>query len=136
MGKFFESIHEDGRKAGQVFHRRLAIARGAALAALLTPLLVVMPAMDAAGAPAPDGADTYKVNCVVCHGEDGRGTETGKSLSTPDLHSDAVQKQTNAMLAQTISDGKNNMPPFMSVLSKAQIESLVVYVRTFARKGK
>jgi quinohemoprotein ethanol dehydrogenase len=109
------------------------------LVALLAGTLTMGAANALAGsgaAPVPDGAASYKVNCVVCHGEDGKGTETGKALNTPDLQSDVVQKQTNAMLAQAISEGKNNMPPFMSVLTKAEIQSLVVYVRSFAKKAK
>ena len=84
--------------------------------------------------PPPDGAKLFSVNCVVCHGEDGKGTETGKALKTPDLHGPTVQKETDAVLIQTISGGKNNMPPFMSTLSKADIQALVVYIRSFAKK--
>ena len=136
MITIIESIPSGRRNARHAFRYWLAVLRGTVLSLLLASLLVAMLALGAAAAPAPSGADNYKINCVVCHGEDGKGTETGKSLNTPDLHSDAVQKQTNAMLAQAISDGKNNMPPFMSVLSKAEIDGLVVYVRSFARKAK
>jgi cytochrome c6 len=113
----------------------LSVLRGAALATLLAGMVAfAAPNAEAGPAPAPDGSQLFGVNCVVCHGADGKGTETGKALMTPDLHSDAVQKQTNAMLIQIVSEGKNNMPPFMSTLSKADIQSLVVYVRTFAKK--
>jgi cytochrome c6 len=108
--------------------RRLTVLPRAAWAGLFAAALMF-------GVP-NDGAQLFSVNCVVCHGEDGKGTDTGKALMTPDLHSDAVQKQTNSMLTQIISEGKNNMPPFMSTLSKADIQSLVVYVRTFAKKAK
>jgi mono/diheme cytochrome c family protein len=33
-----------------------------------------------------------------------------------------------------MSDGKNNMPPFKSSLSEAQIDSLVAYIRTFSKQ--
>ncbi len=115
--------------------RWLNVLRGAAWGGLVAGVLMFgAPNAQAGPAPAPDGAQLFSVNCVVCHGEDGKGTETGKALMTPDLHSDTVQKQTNAMLTQIISEGKNNMPPFMSTLSKADIQNLVVYVRTFAKK--
>lgn len=82
-----------------------------------------------------DAAQTFKSNCVVCHGADGTGSATGKSLKAPDLHSDTVQKMTDAQLVQTISDGKNNMPPFKSTLSEDQITAVVAYVRaTFGKK--
>lgn len=81
------------------------------------------------------GAQTYKSNCVVCHGADGTGTPTGKSLKAPDLHSDAVQKMTVAQMITQVSDGKNNMPPFKSTLSEDQIKDVVAYVRaTFGKK--
>ena len=81
------------------------------------------------------GAQTYKSNCVVCHGADGTGTPTGKSLKAPDLHTDAVQKMTAAQMITQVSDGKNNMPPFKSTLSEDQIKDVVAYVRaTFGKK--
>jgi cytochrome c6 len=80
-------------------------------------------------------ASAFKSNCVVCHGADGMGTATGKSLKAPDLHSDTVQKMTKAQLITIVSDGKNNMPPFKNTLSDDQIESLVAYVKaTFGKK--
>jgi cytochrome c6 len=90
----------------------------------------------AAGAPAKadDGETAYKSNCIVCHGADGTGTPTGKSLKAPDLHSDAVQKMTDQQIQEQIENGKNNMPPFKSTLSADQIKSLVAYVRTFKKK--
>jgi mono/diheme cytochrome c family protein len=113
-----------------------AISRGCGAAILAGILTSAAPAARAGNAPAPDGAQLFSLNCVVCHGEDGKGTETGKALKAADLASEAVQKQTNAMLAQVVSEGKNNMPPFMSTLSKADVQSLVTYVRTFAKKAK
>jgi mono/diheme cytochrome c family protein len=82
------------------------------------------------------GAQTFKSNCVVCHGADGTGTATGKSLKAPDLHSDAVQKMTVAQMITQISDGKNNMPPFKSTLTDDQIKDVVTYVRTTFGKKK
>ena len=80
-------------------------------------------------------AQTFKANCIVCHGADGFGTATGKSLKVADLHSDAVQKMAKADLVAIVSDGKNNMPPFKNTLSKDQIEGLVAYVKaTFGKK--
>ena len=82
------------------------------------------------------GAQAYKSNCVVCHGADGTGTPTGKSLKAPDLHSDAVQKMTNQQIEDQIANGKNNMPPFKSTLSKAQITALAAYVHSEFGKKK
>jgi len=92
----------------------------------------------AAKPAAPDGAageQVFKSNCVVCHAADGTGSPTGKALKAPDLHSDAVQKMTAAEMVTQVSDGKNNMPPFKSTLSKDQIAAVVAYVRgAFGKK--
>jgi len=91
----------------------------------------------ASAIPAPDdaGAQVFKTNCVVCHGADGTGSPTGKALKAPDLNSEAVQKLTVAQMVTQVSDGKNNMPPFKSTLSKDQINAVVEYVRaTFGKK--
>ncbi|MGC2416403.1 MAG: cytochrome c [Candidatus Acidiferrales bacterium] len=85
-------------------------------------------------AKAEDGASLFKANCVVCHGADGSGTPTGKSLKAPDLRSDAVQKLTDAEIQAQIENGKNNMPPFKGTLNAAQIKALVAYVHTFKEK--
>jgi cytochrome c6 len=92
----------------------------------------------AAAKPADDaGATTFKSNCVVCHGADGTGSPTGKALKAPDLNSDVVQKMSAAQMEAQVSDGKNNMPPFKSTLSKEQIQGVVAYVRsTFGPKKK
>jgi len=81
-------------------------------------------------------AQSYKSNCVVCHGADGTGTPTGKSLKAPDLHSDAVQKMTDEQIEDQIANGKNNMPPFKSTLSKDQIAALAAYVHSAFGKKK
>jgi mono/diheme cytochrome c family protein len=135
MKMFVESTGRSRGKADRYSRSKLVFGRALA-SAILVFAGVTISAPNAWAAPAPDGAQLFSVNCVVCHGQDGKGTDTGKSLMTPDLHSDAVQKQTNAMLTQAISEGKNNMPPFMSTLSKADIQNLVVYVRSFGKKTK
>ena len=102
--------------------------------------VVTLAFVSRAGArPAADtaaGEQAFKTNCAVCHGADGTGTATGKALKAPDLHSDAVQKMTDAQIADQISNGKNNMPPFKNTLSKDQIQSLIAYVRSAFGKKK
>ncbi len=107
-----------------------AILAGAAIALVLFGLAPSARAADDAG------AQTYKSNCVVCHGADGTGTATGKSLKAPDLHSDTVQKMTVAQMISQVADGKNNMPPFKSTLTDDQIKDVVTYVRTTFGKKK
>jgi cytochrome c6 len=56
--------------------------------------------------PGPDSAAasaTFRTKCAMCHGQEGGGSEVGKSMNVPDLRSPAVQKLPNAELAQVIS---------------------------------
>jgi len=87
--------------------------------------------------PGPDAAAssaTYRAKCAACHGPDGGGSEVGKSMHVPDLRSQAVQKQTDAELAQIISNGKGGMPAFKDSLSEDQIHALVTHIRTLHQK--
>jgi cytochrome c6 len=111
-----------------------AIILGAAIAISVTGFTLRTAAKPVADDAA--GEQTYKSNCVVCHGADGTGSPTGKALKAPDLHSDAVQKMTVAEMVTQVSDGKNNMPPFKSTLSKEQIQGVVAYVRSAFGKKK
>ena len=87
--------------------------------------------------PGPDSATssaTFRTKCAMCHGQDGAGSEVGKSMNVPDLRSSVVQKLPDAQLAQIISDGKGGMPPFKSSLSEAQIHELVSHVRSLRQR--
>jgi cytochrome c6 len=85
----------------------------------------------------PDGAAssaTFRTKCAMCHGQDGGGSEVGKSMNVPDLRSPTVQKLPDAELAQIISNGKGGMPSFKSSLSEDQIHSMVSYIRSLHQK--
>jgi cytochrome c6 len=122
--KAFSLVARSGRR-----HAQLAI-----LAVALGALAIFTCAPKASAADEAAAEKAFQSNCVVCHGQDGTGTPTGKALKAPDLHSDQVQKMTDAQIADQIANGKNNMPPFKSTLTKDQIQSLVAYVRTFGKK--
>ena len=113
-------------------------ARFGTLAAVVAATVIVSSVPRAVARNADDSAaaQTFKSNCVVCHGADGTGTPTGKSLKAPDLHSDAVQKMTDQQIQDQIANGKNNMPPFKSTLSKDQIAALAAYVHSAFGKKK
>jgi mono/diheme cytochrome c family protein len=101
-------------------------------------VLALLSAATGARAGRPDdspGKKVFGANCVACHGEDGSGTPTGLSLMAPDLRSDQVQKLTDDDLKKQVSEGKNNMPPFKDTLSADDIQAVVAYVRTFAKKN-
>jgi cytochrome c6 len=109
-------------------------ARSVVVTFAVTIALALVALAASSPAKAEDGASLFKANCVVCHGADGSGTPTGKSLKAPDLRSDAVQKLTDAQIQAQIEDGKNNMPPFKGTLNAAQIKALVAYVHTLKKK--
>jgi len=84
---------------------------------------------------AADGAAIYKSKCALCHGPDGGGqTPSGKAMKVRDLRSNEVQKQTDVELTKVISGGKGKMPPYGKQLSNADVDALVVFIRTL--KGK
>lgn len=80
----------------------------------------------------PEGASVFNAYCAMCHGTDGTGSPTGKSLNAPNLRSAAVQKQSSAALARYIREGKDRMPSFKSQLTGEQIAQQTVYIRWLA----
>jgi mono/diheme cytochrome c family protein len=83
-----------------------------------------------------DAAGIYQNHCVLCHGTNGAGTASGRSLKVKDLRSPAVQSRSDDDLAQTISKGEGNMPAFGSKLSPDVINALVAYIRTLGTPKK
>src|SRR5229473_5886340 len=106
---------------------------GSAILLLLFAGLTLFVVSIVEASPGPDSAAssaTFRTKCAMCHGQDGGGSQVGKSMNVPDLRSQAVQKLSDAELAQVISNGKGGMPPFKSSLSEEQIRSLASYVRS------
>src|SRR5882724_6248697 len=102
-----------------------------------TILLVLFVGLIVCASPGPDSAAssaTFRTKCAMCHGQDGGGSEIGKSMNVPDLRSQAVQKLPDAELAQIISNGKGGMPSFKNSLSEDQIHSLVAHIRSLHQK--
>jgi mono/diheme cytochrome c family protein len=81
------------------------------------------------------GEALFKAKCAMCHGQDAAGKTTmGQALKIPDLHSDVVQKKSDADLTQIIAKGKDKMPAYEGKLTKEQITKLVGYLRELAKK--
>lgn len=126
--------NRSGREWGEMALREFAPRH--LVAAAVSLIIFIGSAVSAGFGQAANGADsdaaaTYRTNCASCHGADGRGSAVGKSLHAADLHSAQVQGQTDAQLADVITQGRGNMPAFGSSLSKDQIGALVKYIRTF-----
>ena len=82
-------------------------------------------------------SDTFKQYCAKCHGEDGKAeTPKGKQLKARNFTDADWQKdESDSDLIDSVTKGKDDMPPFGKKLSKEQIESLVKNdVRSFAAK--
>ena len=78
-----------------------------------------------------DSAADYKAKCAGCHGADGKGdTSMGKMMKIRDLGSADVQSQSDADLANIITNGKGKMPKYDGKLTADQINGLVKYIRT------
>jgi mono/diheme cytochrome c family protein len=104
-----------------------------ASAVLLSAALVLV---NAVPAHAQDEAALFKSKCAVCHAPDGSGSGAmGKQLGVTDLRSDAVQKQTDAQLNDSITNGKGTkMPAYKGKITDDQIKGLVGYIRELAKK--
>jgi cytochrome c6 len=116
--------------------RKSAICNSAILSAVVAGL-TLFPISTARANAAQDSAATtatFRTKCALCHGPDGGGSEVGKSMNVPDFRSQAVQKLSDAELAQVVSDGKGGMPSFKNSLSADQIQALVKHIRTLAQK--
>lgn len=100
--------------------------------ALLPLFLFAIPHSAAAQS---DGQKLFEQNCAKCHGPDGSGnTAIGKAVGAKDLRAPEALKLTDAQIHAQIDQGKGNMPPFGGTLSKAQIDSLVPYIRELGKK--
>ena len=83
-------------------------------------------------------SDEFLQYCAKCHGEDGKAqTARGKQLKARDFTDAEWQNgESDADLIDSVTKGKDDMPPFGKKLSKEQIESLVKNdVRGFAKKS-
>ena len=70
-----------------------------------------------------DGAKIYKMNCVICHGADGKlGINGAKDITQSEL--------TEAEKINLIKKGKGAMTPFESILTEEQIKAVVTYTNS------
>lgn len=113
----------------QLFGKSAGVPRrlySAAFAGLFVFSTVAAAAQDLATPPSPQqiaqGAKLYAANCAVCHG--GHMVDEGGGFF--DLRTFPPQQRTRFITS--VSNGKNSMPPWKSVLSQDEIASLFAYV--------
>ena len=94
--------------------------------------------------PVPGGAKTLEagkklaqINCVTCHGPDGKGTGPAAAALNPkpaDWTSKKIQDESDGELFWKISNGRGAMPAWKATLSENERWTMVHYVRSL--KGK
>ena len=75
----------------------------------------------------------YKSKCAMCHGADGTGSATGKTMGAHDFTTAEVQGMSDAELSTIITNGKNKMPAYGKSLKADDIKGLVAYIRTLKK---
>jgi mono/diheme cytochrome c family protein len=67
-----------------------------------------------------EGKRIFTTNCAACHGDDGKGGHTGGAPLDKVRDLDAA--------IQTVTNGRNNMPPFRTAFTADQIRDVSAYV--------
>jgi mono/diheme cytochrome c family protein len=82
----------------------------------------------------PDaGKELYRINCLPCHGHNGKGTGpvAGYLKELPaDLQSERVRRFSEDQLYEIITNGKDMMPSFRGELSATERMTLASFVRS------
>ena len=73
------------------------------------------------------GAGLYSNHCAKCHGGNGRATMAG----TPDLLVHSLISKSSQQLLGTIKTGRGIMPAYSGLLTEAQMDDILAYLRTF-----
>ncbi len=98
-------------------------------------VLVAALAWAALGRAQSPGADTYKANCVMCHGEAGdASTPAGKRFKAASFMSPEVVKKSDADLFTIAKSGKGDMPPWSDSLTDKELQEVIAYIRTLQKK--
>jgi mono/diheme cytochrome c family protein len=66
------------------------------------------------------GGEIYARNCATCHGNRMKNPEWAIDLAT-------IPKDDRARFIQSVTNGKNNMPPWGDVLKPDEIAALYAY---------
>ena len=73
------------------------------------------------------GKDLYLQFCQSCHGKDGKkGMLGAKDLSTSTLNQDEI--------VYVITNGRNNMMPYKSILDNEQIKTIADYIKNLKKQ--
>lgn len=72
------------------------------------------------------GSSIYRQHCLMCHGNDGRGSMAG----APDFKRGQGLMQSDKALLGRIQNGKNACPAYRGILDEQEILDVIAYIRT------
>jgi cytochrome c len=92
----------------------------------------ILMAGSALAADASKGKDTFDANCAVCHNADSTEKKMGPGLKGLFKRDKLVNgKELNqANVTAIINEGSDPMPAFADVITKADKEDLIAYLKT------
>src|ERR1035437_26144 len=85
------------------------------------------------------GKNIYRTNCILCHGEGGKGNGTLAMNLNPrpaDHTSKKFQQQKDGEIFYKITTGRNAMPNFSQLLSENDIWNIINFIRSLEVKAK
>ena len=99
------------------------------LTALAILVLAMVFAHRALAADADEGANIYENYCVNCHGEGLVNTSGGVTFDLRKLRPDEHDR-----FIHSVTNGKNQMPPWKGVLDREKMEDIWAYIRATVDK--
>ena len=84
------------------------------------------------------GKELWSLHCKSCHGKTGKGDGTKAEnidISCGDFTSDKYQKMSDGELYWKTVEGRKPMPSYKQKLTETENWTVVLYTRTFAKKG-
>jgi len=92
----------------------------------------ILMAAQAFGADAAKGKSNFEDNCSVCHNSDSTERKMGPGLKGLFKHDKLLNgKAVNeANVTGMINEGGNGMPPFADLLTKAEKEDIVAFLKS------
>ena len=92
----------------------------------------VMLSASAFAADAAKGKEAFESNCGVCHNSDSEERKMGPGLKGLFKRAELANKKkvSDASVVQMINEGGNGMPSFGDILTKAEKDDLVAFLKT------
>jgi cytochrome c len=92
----------------------------------------ILMAAQAFGADAAKGKENFENNCSVCHNSDSEERKMGPGLKGLFKHEKLANgKAVNeGNVTSMINEGGNGMPPFADVLTKAEKDDIVAFLKS------